>query len=196
LIDVHETRTPSKPSTTCRRDGPTSGASSLTGWKVDGATKAHLTLRTVPSALGTMAGTLQAAFNAWRQPGVPRITVATDGFVTVPTPNHRYEIMWGRTGGATLAVTYTWLWSDGIVESDTLFNTRVRWAVLPNDPDGCEKKVSLYDVGNIATHEFGHAYGLGHVADRFATMYPVGYTGETLKRTPADGDLAGINSIY
>jgi len=27
-------------------------------------------------------------------------------------------------------------------------------------------------------------------------MYPYGYTGETLKRTPGNGDLAGINFLY
>jgi hypothetical protein len=27
-------------------------------------------------------------------------------------------------------------------------------------------------------------------------MYPYGYTGETLKRSPANGDKAGISAVY
>ena len=200
LIDVHGIKAAGKPGpakANCSPDGATNGVSALTGWKVGGATTAYLNTGTVPSALGSVTATLQAAYDAWLQPGVPRITVATGGTATRATANHRYELMWGRAGGGTLAVTYTWQWSNGAMESDTVFNTAFVWKQLASDPDGCDLSQPYYDVGNIGTHEFGHTYGLDHPAgDRFETMYAYGYSGETLKRSPADGDLAGIHSLY
>lgn len=200
LIDVHGIKMAGKPgpaTANCSPDQPANGGFELTGWQVGGDKTAYLTTSSVPSSLGSVTSTLQAAFDAWLEPGVPKITVAGGGTVTRATANHRYELMWGRAGGSTLAVTYTWRWSDGTIESDTVFNKAVSWALLPNDPDGCDLSKPFYDVGNIAAHEFGHTYGLGHPAgDRFETMYAYGYSGETLKRSPANGDLAGINQNY
>jgi hypothetical protein len=116
--------------------------------------------------------------------------------VTKPTANHSYDLMWGRTGGSSIAVTYTWRWSNGEIESDTIFNSRLPWAVI-SASDGCNESVAAYDVANIATHEFGHTYGLDHPAGaRWDTMYAFGFTGETLKRTLATGDSNGINALY
>ena len=62
---------------------------------------------------------------------------------------------------------------------------------------GCVESTARYDLANIATHEFGHTYGLDHAANgRWETMYPYGFTGETLKRSLAAGDTAGIRSLY
>ena len=136
-------------------------------------------------------------FSAWSGSGVPTISVAADGTATRYGANHRYELMFGRTGGSTIAVTYTWRWGDGSVESDTVFNSRLAWFTATSEGDGCYEATAKYDVRNIATHEFGHTYGLDHAnSDRFETMYPYGYTGETLKWTPENGDLAGLASIY
>ena len=83
-----------------------------------------------------------------------------------------------------------------MTESDTVFNASLPWAILA-DGDGCLESAPSYDLGNIATHEFGHIYGLGHPdSGRYETMYMYGYTGETLKRTPGAGDLAGLSAIY
>ena len=202
LVDVHGIKLAAKPGpkptqANCSPDGQTNGGYALTGWKVGGPTTAYLNTSTVPSGLGSVTAALQAGFDAWLEPGVPRITVATGGTATRASANRRYEVMWGRAGGSTLAVTYTWRWNDGTMESDTVFNKAVAWALLPSDPDGCDLSQPYYDVGNIATHEFGHTYGLDHPAgDRFETMYAYGYSGETLKRSPANGDLAGINAVY
>lgn len=203
LIDVHAisaAKAKPQPSTAnCSNDGSVSGQYALTGWAVQGNQTAHLTTRTIPGGLGTnaVANAMQDGFNAWRTNGAPSIAVATDGTATRYGANHRYELMFGRTGGSTIAVTYTWRWSDGSIESDTVFNSRLPWFVASNEGDGCYESIAKYDVGNIATHEFGHTYGLDHAtSDRFETMYPYGYTGETLKRTPESGDLAGLGAIY
>ena len=202
LIDVHAIHAMARPgpsTANCSNDGSSNGVYALTGWTVQGAQTAYLTLSTIPAGLSqsATASAMQAGFSAWNGGGVPQITVSTAGTATKYSANHRYELMFGRTGGSTIAVTYTWRWSDGSIESDTVFNSRLAWFNATTEGDGCSENVVAYDVRNIATHEFGHTYGLGHAAnDRFETMYPYGYTGETLKWSPANGDLAGMNVLY
>lgn len=204
LIDVHEIRAArdgARPSggANCVNDGAATGRYVLTGWAVQGPKTALFNTTTLPANLGLSAtvSALQAGYSVWQ--GAPTITVANSTTSSLkPTANKQYELMFGKTGGTTLAVTYTWRWSDGTVESDTLFNTAVTWANLGAEGDGCyETAGGVYDVGNIATHEFGHTYGLDHPSSaRFETMYAYGYSGETLKRSPESGDLAGIAAIY
>ncbi|MBA7681586.1 hypothetical protein ES703_89926 [subsurface metagenome] len=55
------------------------------------------------------------------------------------------------------------------------------------------------DFENIATHELGHAVGLGDLYDSKCseqTMYGYASNGETKKRTLESGDIAGIQSLY
>jgi hypothetical protein len=205
LIDVHEIKKAkggngAKPTggANCSNAGAESGTYLFTGWKVGGNTVAHLTTSTVPAGLGSVTGALQSSFDAWRvDAAVPSFTVATDGTATRYTANRTYEIMWGRTGGS-LATTYTWRWNDGTIESDVVFDKSHVWWQAPSEGDGCyEDAGSRYDVANIATHEFGHVYGLDHPSGaRFETMYAYGYSGETLKRSPASGDRAGVATLY
>jgi hypothetical protein len=204
LIDVHAINVakakPGPATANCSNDGSTSGQFALTGWAVQSNTVAHLNTATIPGGIGSasqVASAMQSGYSAWSGGGAPTITVATDGTATRYGANHRYELMFGRTGGSSIAVTYTWQWSDGSVESDTVFNDRLPWFIASGEGDGCVETIAKYDVANIATHEFGHTYGLDHAtSDRFETMYPYGYTGETLKRTPENGDLAGMSQIY
>jgi len=205
LIDVHALETgkgkgKGKPvaGANCSNAGTESGDFAYTGWKIDGSRTAHLNVSTVPSGLGSVTTALQSSWNAWRVEGsVPSVNVATNGSVRKYTANRSYDIMWGRTGGS-LATTYTWRWSDGFIESDTVFNFKYVWWQAPAEGDGCyEGAGSVYDVANIATHEFGHSYGLDHPAGaRFETMYAYGYSGETLKRSPASGDRNGVAALY
>ncbi|HVE93432.1 MAG TPA: matrixin family metalloprotease [Acidimicrobiales bacterium] len=199
LIDVHAIKKdPARPSggtANCSNAQPSNGGYALTGWQVASALTAHLTVSTVPSSLGSVTAAMQSSWNAW--PYAPRVTVANDGTVTRYTANRSYDLLFGRTGGS-LATTYTWRWNDGTVESDTVFDTGVTWFQAASEGDGCiETAGNKYDVANIATHEFGHSYGLDHPAgDRFETMYAYGYSGETLKRSPSTGDSAGANALY
>lgn len=207
LIDVHEikvARDAAKPSggANCTNDGTATGRYALTGWAVQGTKTALFNTTTLPSNLGLSAtvSALQAGYTVWSQSSqAPAINVATSTASSLkPTANKTYELMFGRTSGSALAVTYTWRWSDGTVESDTIFSTGVKWGNLGAEGDGCyENAGAVYDVGNIATHEFGHTYGLDHPSSaRFETMYAYGYSGETLKRSPASGDVNGVNAIY
>jgi hypothetical protein len=198
LIHVHVFKAGGRPAAAanCSNDAPASGVYATTGWTVAAPVAAHLNTASVPGYLGDVTAALQSSFDAWGS-AVPRITVVGDGAATKPSATRTNDLMFGRTSGSSLAITYTWRWSDGLVESDMILNSRVPWFQAASEGDGCYESVASYDVQNIATHEAGHVYGLDHPAgDRFETMYAYGYSGETLKRSPANGDLAGVASLY
>ena len=165
---------------------------------------AHFNATTAPAGLTTATADVQAAFNEWSatgEPAAPDFLVTTAApVVTSATANRHTDVLFGRTQGNAIAVTYTWRWSDtNEYESDTVFNSRLAWAEISTaGADGCDENAgAVYDFQNIATHEFGHIYGLDHPpGDRFATMYKYGYTGETLKRSLATSDTTGIQSLY
>lgn len=200
LINVHVTHAKPGPATAnCSPDpGTDNGQFALTGWAVAGNTTARLNANTVPSGLSNVAAILDSSFDAWGAvAGVPDFSVVSGATVTKATANHSYDLMWGRTSGSSIAVTYTWQWSNGEIESDTVFNSRLPWFIATDEPDHCVSGIAKYDVANIATHEFGHTYGLDHAAsDRWETMYPYGYTGETAKRSLGSGDIAGVRAVY
>jgi len=189
-----------QPSTAnCSADGTSQGDATFTGFKTTGGF-AQLNLATAPGSVRSGAEqAIKNAFGAWTTGHpAPSFTVALASTATKETPNRHTDVLFGRTPGNAIAVTYTWRWSDTQeYESDTVFSNRVAWAIVPETGDGCNENVVAYDLQNIATHEFGHIYGLDHpTGDRFATMYAYGYTGETLKRTLAPSDSAGIDTVY
>jgi Matrixin len=206
LIGVHATRAAAKPGPTTANcsnapTNPASGGYEFTGWEVQDAKTARLNASTVPSYLstGAVVAALDASFDAWDQAesAAPTIDVTTGSTITRATANHQYDLLFGRTSGSSIAVTYTWQWSNGEIESDTVFNSRLAWFMAGSEGDGCYENQPKYELRNIAVHEFGHTYGLGHAADgRWETMYPYGFTGETLKWSLGAGDTAGVRALY
>lgn len=96
-----------------------------------------------------------------------------------------------------IAVTYTWGQYGGppktrsLVEWDMVFDSdSFAWSTsgAPN----------AMDFLNIATHELGHAFGLGHPSSSCTeeTMYAYASYGEIKKRDLNAGDIAGINVMY
>jgi hypothetical protein len=96
-----------------------------------------------------------------------------------------------------IAVTSVWGIFRGppsgreLLEWDILMNTQFPFGDADVDP-------TIMDVANIATHELGHALGLGHPENSCTeeTMYAYSATGETKKRTLEAGDIAGVRSLY
>jgi len=97
-----------------------------------------------------------------------------------------------RGATAWVARTYNRWWNSGYMrESDVVFNTYHPW--------GAYGESNMYDVRNVATHEFGHWLVLldqHNPWDYWDTMYYSTYKGETRKRTLAWDDKRGIRAIY
>ena len=100
-----------------------------------------------------------------------------------------------------IAVTYVW----GYYSGPTKFREIIEWDQIYDD-DGdwtwgdCATSGSTTDMdfADIATHEIGHAFGMGHSGASYPeeTMYAYASEGETKKRTLNAGDIAGIDGLY
>lgn len=100
----------------------------------------------------------------------------------------------------TVAITIVWGVFSGpldkreITEWDMVFND-----ALPEAWGDATADDGYWDVPNIATHELGHAAGLGDLystAGTEQTMYGYASPGEIKKRTLESGDIAGIKALY
>lgn len=94
-----------------------------------------------------------------------------------------------------IAVTYVWynFFSKQIYETDIRFNTLFTWGNA--DIGG----ISVMDLQNIGTHEFGHVGGMNDIYKSpcgQVTMYGYSGYGETKKRTLEAADITGIRSLY
>lgn len=96
-----------------------------------------------------------------------------------------------------IAVTLTW----GYYNAPVRFREIVEWDQIYDQQDfawSTTGEAGKMDYNNIATHEVGHAAGMGHPASSCLeeTMYAYAGFGETKKRDLNAGDIAGINTLY
>jgi len=89
-------------------------------------------------------------------------------------------------GSSTLAVNYGWTSGGEIIQAGMVFNTAWSWDV--HSLSG-----SNIDFRRVATHELGHALGLGHDNAYSALMNTI-YS-ETIE-TPQTDDINGLRAIY
>ena len=114
-------------------------------------------------------------------------------------------ILWAPLSAAdSKVIAVTKVWGNkpvGIVEFDMIFNTAGTdmegnpwsWGVVTESNKG------IMDIRNIATHELGHAVGMGDLYNTVAyreTMYGYSGVGETTKQDLYIGDQAGITKLY
>jgi len=149
-----------------------------------------LSQRFIESAVSTSAET-------WDSATIPELMGDnyTLGSVTYGVQDYINAITFGDypTKGV-IAVTTVWYnpATKRIVEFDMMFDTDWTWGDATKEP-------TKMDLQNIATHELGHGVGLSDVyenACNTVTMYGYSDYGETDKRTLAQPDITGLQTLY
>jgi hypothetical protein len=88
-----------------------------------------------------------------------------------------------------------WSYNNATTEADIVLN-KVDFAWSVNVPAGCSNR---YIIQDVATHEFGHAFGLTHVSESThggLTMSPTMMPCQTAEETLGLGDINGLNAKY
>ena len=125
-------------------------------------------------------------------------TGIVDGADTV-SPDNKNEVYFADIGQENvIGVTIIWGFFGGRPSSRVL----VEWDMVFDDADfdwSAIGEAGKMDFENIATHELGHAVGMGDLYNSECseqTMYGYASYGETKKRDLNTGDIAGINKLY
>ncbi len=113
--------------------------------------------------------------------------------------NGKNEVIFGDIDSqGAIGVTIIW----GIFGGPPFARELVEWDMIFDDVDfdwSATGEPNKMDFENIATHELGHAVGLGDLYNSKCseqTMYGYASYGETKKRDLNDGDIAGIQKLY
>jgi hypothetical protein len=103
---------------------------------------------------------------------------------------------WAPLAAIDLGETCTWgeyPFSQSLSEADITLNSDANW-FLPETSNGCSGQ---YNLQHVATHEFGHAIGLGHVDQNSGqVMAPYSSPCDFETTTLGLGDLKGVLSRY
>jgi hypothetical protein len=111
---------------------------------------------------------------------------------TTVSNNGRNEVFFrNASSGAAIATTYYWYSGGSGVDADIVF-----WDGAYKFHGGSTGCTWGFYIQDVATHEFGHALGLGHTLISDATMKSgQGYC-STSKRTLAADDIGGVEYLY
>lgn len=126
------------------------------------------------------------------------ITGIVDG-ADLESPDNKNEVMFADVDyEGAIAVAIIW----GYFGGPPPFRELVEWDMVFDDVDfdwSAAGEVDKMDFENIATHELGHAVGLGDLYNSGCseqTMYGYAEFGETKKQTLESGDTTGIQKLY
>ena len=165
-------------------------------YRVDSANNASLDTATVKNLLATSLNTWdsQVAYEVFGNEVPGTVDVANIGVIS----NNANEVAFANIDSLNvIAVTYVW----GIFWGSPSQRKITEWDMVFDDADfawSFTGEAGKMDFQNIATHEIGHAAGMGHPSDSCTeeTMYRFGANGETKKRDLNTGDIAGIKALY
>lgn len=147
-----------------------------------------------------------AGFGSWMNSGAnvnavvvnrstDRIVAAQDGvnrisFGTIDIAGHENDV--------AATISYADDATGEIIEADTIFNSKYAFQVMPEQASDLVECVSQkYDVQDVATHEFGHFYGLGEdMSDNSTTMFITSKPCQTHKRTLTESDVTSMSELY
>lgn len=128
-------------------------------------------------------------------------TTTVDLSAGAGTLNNANEVYFASISGSSSIIAVTNVW--GIWSGPTQNREIVEWDQVYDDSDfdwsaGEFGEIGKMDFDNIATHEIGHAFGMGHPSSTCTqeTMYAYAGNGETIKRNLNTGDINGINLLY
>lgn len=125
-------------------------------------------------------------------------TTATALVADTQSPDGSNEVYFADVSSSgAIAVTIVW----GIFSGPPFARELVEWDQVYDDVDfewSSTGEAGKMDFENIATHELGHALGMGHSDDSCTeeTMYRFASEGETKKQTLNAGDITGIAELY
>ena len=137
---------------------------------------------------------IRAGADAWRLQSGASFAFAFAGYSAQTTnTNDGINLIMFRNAasGSAIATTYTWFSGTRMIEADMVF-----WDggfQFFTGSSGCSNGFYIEDV---ATHEFGHALGLGHSTVGSATMYPSISTCSQQSRSLDADDIAAVLSLY
>ena len=138
-----------------------------------------------------------ASFQTWEDVPTSSLSFTNQGFTAQSTTGYDGVNLltfvgsgWDHSSSAIAVTLTTYRASDGaILDSDIEFNAdRFSWS-----HEGASGKM---DIQNIATHEIGHFFGLGHTSEQSATMAATASYGETSKRELHSDDEAAVSYLY
>lgn len=137
---------------------------------------------------------IRAGADAWKLQSGASFSFAFAGYSSQTTnTNDGINLIMFRnvSMGSAIATTYTWFSGARLIDADMVF-----WDAgfqFFTGTSGCSNGFYIEDV---ATHEFGHALGLGHSTVTSATMYPsISYCSQQSRSLDAD-DIAAVLALY
>ena len=137
---------------------------------------------------------IDSAAAAWSQQANTSFTFHRAGFTNSTTINYngRNEVFFrNASNGSAIATTYVWSSGDLMLETDIVF-----WDGAYRFFTGSSGCAGGFYVEDVATHEFGHALGLGHSAVAEATMFSgAGYCSTNMRSLELD-DRQGVEALY
>jgi hypothetical protein len=168
------------------------------GWRYNSANEKTLGRRLVTDAANAWTGRITAcgrtvtsgASASYVGTSPNQSAVRTDG--GCGAPDRTNVVGWSRLPAGVLGVTCVFSGSGGIAtETDQRYSTGQEWSTTTV----C--RAGRFDIRGVATHEWGHAYGLGHTSSSSnLVMKPSTTTCDTAQRTLGYGDLRGIDALY
>jgi hypothetical protein len=104
-------------------------------------------------------------------------------------------VAFGNLAGGDLAMTCWWTLGGKVVEADVKLN-KADYGWVVNVPKRCSRK---WSIEAVATHEFGHVFGLGHVSEGTHPALTMSPSIRSCQRSEASlglGDLRGLEKKY